>query len=39
MNFSLNVICALYLIKQYDFVFIVDYKAVNVITLLLAIMT
>lgn len=36
---SLNVICALYLTKQYNFVFIVDKKAVNEITLLLAIMT
>lgn len=39
MNYSLNVICALYLTKQYDFVFIADKKAVNEITLLLAIMT
>jgi len=39
MNFSPNVICALYLSKQYDFVFIVGKKAVNEITLLLAIMT
>lgn len=34
MNYSLNVICALYLTKQYDFVFIADKKAVNEITLL-----
>lgn len=39
MNFSLNVICALYLTKQYDSVFIVAKKAVNEITLILAIKT
>lgn len=39
MNFNPNVTSALYLTKQYDFVFIVDKKDVDEITLLLAIMT
>lgn len=39
MNFSLNVICALYLTKQYDFVCVVANKAISETTLCLVIMT
>lgn len=39
MNFSLNVICALYLTKQYDFVCVVANKAISEITLCFVIMT
>lgn len=39
MNFSLNIICVLYLTKQYDFVCVGANKAISEITLCLVIMT